>query len=106
MFEIDTSWFQVEIAPWLIVILSLCAIAFLVFAINRIIRAHRRQASVGKEELIGKIAVVKVALEPEGTVFFKGERWAAISEKGRVEPEEEVIITKVDGLKLYVTKKE
>ena len=50
--------------------------------------------------------MVKVALEPEGTIFFKGERWTAISEKGRVEPGEEVIITKVDGLILYVTKKE
>jgi membrane-bound ClpP family serine protease len=46
-----------------------------------------------------------VALEPEGTVFLKGERWTAVSETGRVEPEETVIITKVDGLKLYVTKK-
>ncbi|GAH14180.1 unnamed protein product, partial [marine sediment metagenome] len=36
----------------------------------------------------------------------QGERWTAISETGRVEPEEEVIITKVDGLKLYVIKKE
>jgi len=49
--------------------------------------------------------VVKVALEPEGMVLFKGERWAAISEKGKVKPGETVIITRVDGLKLYVTKK-
>ena len=60
----------------------------------------------GKEtELIGKAAVVKVALALEGTVFFKGERWTAISETGRVEPGEEVTITKVDGLILHVTKK-
>jgi membrane-bound ClpP family serine protease len=74
--------------------------------VQRVIRAHRRQARTGREELVGKKAVVKVALEPEGTVFFKGERWTAISEKGRVEPGEEVIITKVEGLKLRVTKKE
>ncbi|MBE9482791.1 MAG: NfeD family protein, partial [Chloroflexi bacterium] len=48
---------------------------------------------------------VKIALEPKGVVFIQGERWTAVSEKGRVEPGEEVIITKVDGLKLYVTKK-
>ena len=103
MFQIDPSWFQVD--AWLISIVAICIIAFLVFAINRGIQAHRHQVSAGKEELIGKTAVVKVALEPEGTVFFKGERWTAISETGRVEPEEEVIITKVDGLKLYVIKK-
>ncbi len=104
MFQIDPSWFQVD--WWLIAVVAICIIAFVALVINRGIRAHRYQATTGKEELIGKIAVVKVALEPEGTVFLKGERWAAISEKGRVEPEEEVIITKVDGLKLYVTKKE
>ena len=55
---------------------------------------------------MGKTAVVKIALEPEGTVFIEGERWTAISETGRVEPGGEVIITKVDGLKLWVTTKE
>ena len=55
---------------------------------------------------MGKTAVVKVALDPEGMVLFKGELWTALSEKGRVKPGEEVIITRVEGLKLYVTKKE
>jgi membrane-bound ClpP family serine protease len=45
-------------------------------------------------------------MKPKGTVFIQGERWMAISEAGRMEPGEEVIITKVDGLKLWVTKKE
>jgi membrane-bound serine protease (ClpP class) len=56
--------------------------------------------------LIGKTAAVKEALKPEGTVFLEGECWSAISESGPVKPGEEVVITKVDGLKLYVTKKE
>jgi len=94
-----------QIDPWLIAVVVILVVAFFAFAIQRIIRAHRRQAYTGREELIGKIAIVKVALEPEGMVFFKGERWTAISEKGRVKPGEEVIITKVDGLKLYVVKK-
>jgi len=95
-----------QIDPWLIATVAILAAGFFAFALQRVIRAHRRQAYTGREELIGKTAIVKVALEPEGTVFFKGERWTAISEKGQVEPGEEVIITKVDGLQLYVTKKE
>ena len=95
-----------QIDPGLIATVVILVAAFFAFAIQRVIRAHRRQAYTGREELIGKTALVKVALEPEGTVFFKGERWTAISEKGRVEPGEEVIITKVDGLQLHVTKKE
>ena len=95
-----------QVSPWLIAIVAIIIVALSAFVISQIIRAHRRQATTGREELIGKTAVVKIALEPEGTVFFKGERWTAISETGRVEPGETVIITKVDGLKLYVTKKE
>ncbi len=95
--------FQVD--PWLIAVVAIFVGGLFAFIINQVIRAHRRQASTGIEELIGKTAVVKVALEPEGTVFLKGERWTAVSETGRVEPEETVIITKVEGLKLYVTKK-
>lgn len=90
---------------WLIIIVAIIVVAFTVFVVNRVIRAHQYQISAGREELVGKMAVVKIALEPKGVVFVEGERWAAVSEKGRVEPEEEVIITKVEGLKLWVTKK-
>ena len=104
MFQIDPSWFHVD--WWLIAVVAICIIAFVALVINRGIRAHRRQASAGREDLVGKTAEVKIALEPKGVVSIQGERWTAISETGLVEPEEEVIITKVDGLKLYVVKKE
>ncbi|MFC2022742.1 NfeD family protein [Chloroflexota bacterium] len=55
---------------------------------------------------MGRTAVAKTVLDPEGTVFLKGERWSAVSEKGRVEHGEEVTITRIDGLKLWVTRKE
>jgi len=104
VFQIDPNWFQIE--PWLIAIIAIGIAAFFAVTIIWGIRAHRHQVSAGREELIGKTAEVKIALEPKGIVFVEGERWTAISEKGRGEPGEEVIITKVDGLKLWVTKKE
>ena len=104
MAGIDLSWLQVDL--WLIVLIAIAAAAFLVITIIWGIRAHHHQISAGREDLIGKTAEVKVALEPKGVVFVQGERWTAISETGRVEPGEEVIITKVDGLKVYVTKKQ
>jgi membrane-bound ClpP family serine protease len=94
------------ISPWLIAVIAICVAGFLAVAIIWGIRAHRHQAAAGREELVGRTAEVEITLEPKGVVFVEGERWTAISEKGRVEPGEEVIITKVDGLKLYVTKKE
>jgi len=104
LFPEGGALFQVD--PWLIAAVTIIIVAVFAFVISRVVRAHRRQASTGREELVGKTAVVKTALEPEGIVLFKGERWTAISEKGRVKPGEEVTITKVDGLKLYVIKKQ
>ncbi len=104
MFQIDASWFYVD--PWLIAVGMIGIAAFFAVAIIWGIRAHRRQISAGREELVGRTAEVKVALEPKGVVFIQGEQWTAISETGRVEPGEEVTISRVDGLKLYVTKKQ
>ena len=95
-----------RIDPWLIAGVTITITAVFAFVVNRAINAHRRQAKTGREELIGKKAIVKVALNPEGTVFFKGERWTAVSNEGRVNPGEEVIITKIDGLMIYVAKKQ
>jgi len=103
LFKGASPVFQVD--PWLIAIVTIIIAALFAFVVSRVIKAHRKQATTGREELVGKTAVVKVALDPEGTVFFKGERWEAVSDKGRVEPGEEVIITKVEGLRLQVTKK-
>ena len=89
-----------------IAIIAVFIAAFIAVAVIFGIRARRRQASAGKEDLVGKTAEVEITLEPKGVVLVEGERWTAISEKGRVDPGEEVTITKVDGLRLYVTKKE
>jgi len=104
LFQIDPSWFQID--PWAIAVIVIGIVAFLAIVIIWGIRAHRHQASAGREELIGKTAEVLTVMEPKGTVFIEGERWTAILEKGRVEPGEEVIITKVKGLKMWVTKKQ
>ena len=94
-----------QVNPWLSGGMAVCVGGALAFIISRVVAVHRRQASTGWEELIGKSALVKATLEPEGIVLFKGERWTAISEEGPVEPGEEVIINKVDSLKLYVSKR-
>jgi membrane-bound serine protease (ClpP class) len=95
-----------RIDPWLIAGVTIVLAAVFAFVVNRAVRAHRKQASTGREELIGKRAIVKVALDPEGTIFYKGERWSAISDAGQVKPGEEVIITAVDGLILHVTRRQ
>jgi len=92
-----------QIDPWLIVIAAIAIAAFLVITIVLGIRAHRRQVSAGREDLIGKTAEVKTALNPKGTVLIEGELWMAVSEDGQAEPGDEVVITKVDRLTVRVT---
>ena len=81
------------------------AIAFVVFVIYAIVKGQKRKVSVGVQEMIGKEAIVQSTLSPKGTVLAEGELWTAIAEDSTIEPGEEVIITKVEGLKLWVTKK-
>ena len=102
--QINLGSFQLD--PWLIATVIILAVAFLTITVIWGIRAHRRQISAGREELIGRSAEVRVALNPKGIVFIEGEQWTAVSDSGRVESGEEVTITKVDSLKLYVTKKQ
>ena len=97
---------QFQINPWLIAIVCIIITGALSFIIQRAISAHRKQAYTGREELIGKTATVKVALNPEGMVLYKGERWTAISESGEIKVGEDVVIQKVDGLVLHVVKKQ
>ena len=79
--------------------------AFAVFVIGAIIRGQRRRKATGAEGMIGEIAIAKTALDPTGTVLAEGELWTAASEGDRVAAGEEVIINKVEGLKLWVAKK-
>jgi membrane-bound serine protease (ClpP class) len=93
-----------RVNPWLIATVSIVVSAALAFILHRAISIHRKQATTGREGLMGKTALVKVALNPTGTVFYKGERWSAVSESGEIKAGEEVVINRVDGLTLYVTK--
>jgi membrane-bound ClpP family serine protease len=88
-----------------IIIAIVFAVAFIIFVIYAIVKGQRRKLSAGIEDMIGKEAVVQTALNPKGTVLAEGELWTAIAEGSKIEAGEEVIITKVEGLKLWVTKK-
>jgi membrane-bound serine protease (ClpP class) len=90
-------------------IISLVLLVILkIYYIQDIVKTFRtlfRRSVTGREGLVGKTAIVKTPLSPRGMVFLEGESWAAVSEQGRVEPEEEVVVTKVNNLVLSVVKK-
>ena len=90
---------------WLITIVVTGITAFLVLAIYSVVRTQRSKQPTGSQGLIGKTAEVRTSLDPKGTVMIHGELWEAILDEGEASPEEEVIVTHVEGLKLKVTRK-
>ena len=91
--------------PGPIIVAIVFGAAFVVFVIYAIVRGQRRRLSAGVEEMVGREAVARTPLDPEGTVLAEGELWTAIAEDSTISPGEEVIITKTEGLKLWVTRK-
>jgi len=95
----------VEVSRGLIAGVAVGFTAFAIFVVGAIVRGQRRRKATGAEGMIGEIAIAKTPLDPTGTVLAQGELWTAASEGGKVAPGEEVIITKVEALKLWVAKK-
>jgi membrane-bound serine protease (ClpP class) len=95
----------VEVSRGLIAGVTAGVTAFAIFVIGAIIRGQRRRKATGAEGMIGETAIAKTPLDPTGTVLAQGELWTAASEGGKVAPGEEVVISRVEGLKLWVTKK-
>jgi len=88
----------------LIAVVTIVMTVFVAFLIWAVVRGQRRQVATGAEGLIGAVAIVQTALAPKGTVLVEGERWTAKVDSGSVKPGEEVVVTKVEKLKLVVTK--
>jgi len=72
-----------------------------VFLVGLVIKARRSKVVTGSQGLIGEIGVAQSALQPEGKVFVHGELWDAIS-SANVAPGEQVLVKRVDGLRLSV----
>ncbi len=98
----SSNWFPIN--WWLITLILILLAGVMTFAVYRIRRTYHRQVATGAEDLIGKIAEVKEPLQPEGTVMYDGELWAARSVSGNLATGEHVVIKKVEHLTLLVEK--
>jgi membrane-bound serine protease (ClpP class) len=74
------------------------------FVVTAGVQALRRRPMLGADGLIGKIAVARGPLAPEGQVSVQGEIWRAVVDAGAVEEGDQVRIVDVDGLTLKVVK--
>ncbi len=100
---IDSPFFQIN--RGLIVGIAIAVAAILAFVVASVVRTHRKRQPTGREAMVGIVAVARTPLDPTGTVLAHGELWQATVDEGRVDPGGEVMITKIDGLKLKVTRK-
>jgi membrane-bound serine protease (ClpP class) len=106
LFSGGPSMENIGIDWWVIAIVVTCVVLFFVFVIQAIVRVQKRKQPTGADGLIGMVAQVKTPLDPRGTVFVHGELWDATIDEGQADPQEEVRVTEVNGLKLRVTKKQ
>jgi len=96
---------SMQVDTGLIVVTAVFFAGFVAFLVWATIRGQTRKVTTGREGIIGQSAIVKTALEPKGMVLVEGELWTAELDSGSAQPGEEVMIQKVDNLKLYVTRK-
>ena len=75
---------------------------FFAFALAKVVQAQIRPAVTGREGLIGQRAQARTALEPDGTVFLKGELWDATALDGPIAAGETVEVVGAERFQLQV----
>ena len=78
--------------------------AFFAFAVSKALLTLKKRPSTGREAFVGKKAVVKATLEPDGMVLLAGELWKARAEGGNIRIGETVEVVAMDGFTVVVRK--
>jgi membrane-bound serine protease (ClpP class) len=90
---------------WTVILPTVGAMGGLVaWAVSAGVRAMMKRPETGSAGMIGRVAVARSALGPEGQVQVDGEIWRAVSEGGVIPAGEKVRVTAVDGLTLTVSR--
>lgn len=102
---IATFFFDISINTQLIVFLVSSVLSVLLFRnwVKRRFGMGQTVSSMLPDEFVGKIAVAETIILPgkKGRVEFRGTEWDACSEE-TISPGENVIITRIDSILLYV----
>jgi membrane-bound serine protease (ClpP class) len=96
----NSPLYQISISA--VVAVALVTGLFFAFAVAKVVQSHRRPTVTGREGLVGQVALTRSRLNPEGTVFVKGELWRATALDGPIAPSEQVEIVSADGFHLEV----
>jgi membrane-bound serine protease (ClpP class) len=93
---------DVNVSFWSVLVPAVAAVAgFAAIIVFGVVRSLRRVPKAGVGELVGMIGKTASPLEPEGTVFVRGEYWSARADAA-VPAGVKVEVTAVEGLRLRV----
>ncbi len=102
LYEAPEVGFRVS---WTVIIPTVGAMAGLIaWAVSAGVRAMLKPSLTGPEGMVGRLAVARSVLGPEGQVQVDGEIWRAVAEGGAIPAGEQVRVTAVDGLTLRVSR--
>lgn len=101
LFESSLPFYRLSYS--LIGAIVLATTLFFIFATTLVVKAHLKRSVTGLEGMLEARGRASSRIDPEGKVFVNGEYWNATSDEV-IEEGAEVIVTKVDGLKLHVKK--
>ncbi|MBI1821051.1 MAG: hypothetical protein HYR79_05005 [Nitrospirae bacterium] len=87
----------------LIFSMTSATVFFFVFILGMAVKALKSPVQTGVESLVNEIGMAQTNLDPQGTVFIKGEFWNAVSEEP-VSAHEKVVVVKVKDMVLEVKK--
>lgn len=99
---IDSPIPELRVPIVLILTVTAATAGFFIFAIAYGLRAQRRRVDTGQEGMIGRVGKVKRELDPEGTVFVRGEYWNARTDGDSIPAGRKVRVVHVDDMELVV----
>lgn len=73
----------------------------LLWMVSYLVKLRRRGAVTGKESMLGGTGIAMESFAGAGRIWLEGAPWAAVS-KNRIEKDQPVVVTAIDGLTLEV----
>jgi membrane-bound serine protease (ClpP class) len=102
----DSVLETMEISMNIIILIVILTALFFLFAITFAIKAQRKKPVTGPEGIVGENGFAFSNLNPLGEVKVHGEIWNAESIKDEIKKGEEILVTKIINLKLFVKRKD
>lgn len=102
----DSVLEAMEISMNIIILVVVLTTLFFLFAITFAIKAQKKKPVTGPEGIVGETGIAFSNLKLNGEVKVHGEIWNAESIDGEIKKGEEISVTKITNLKLFVKRKD